>query len=128
MKQWTEFQRTCVQHIAGVLHSIRGLVETLGPDALERYCQHGRLGNNCLDRLKSAIFTKPDTEGGSGPADLEMEDAGEGSGDAEAGSEDADEETDDESEEAESWDEEEERKYEEYEDAETESEDDSDSD
>ena len=121
MKQWTEFQRTCVQHITGVLHSIRGLVETLGPDALERYCRHGRLGNNCLDRLKSAIFTKPDTEGGSGSTDLEMEDAGEGS-------EDPDEETEDESEEAESSDEEEERKYEEYEDAETESEDDSDSD
>ena len=61
MSKWTEFQKSCVQHIAGLLHSIRGLVETLGSDALERYCRYGRLGNNCLERLKSANFTKPET-------------------------------------------------------------------
>ena len=126
MSKWTEFQKCCVQHIAGILHSIRGLVETLGSDALERYCRHGRLGNNCLDRLKSAIFTKPDTDEGCGPVDPNFEDAGEGSGDAEAGSEDAGEESDDEDEESESSDEEEENKDDEYENVEAESEEDSD--
>ena len=126
MKQWTEFQRSCVQHIAGLLHSIRGLVETLGSDALERYCRQGRLGNNCLDRLKSASFTKPDTDEGSEPTDPNFEDAGEGSEDAEAGSEDAGEESDDEDEESESADEEEENKDDEYDNEEAESEEDSD--
>ena len=126
MKQWTEFSRACVQHIAGLLYSIRGLVETLGSDALERYCRQGRLGNNCLDGLKSASFTKPDTDEGPGPTDPDFEDAGEGSGDAEAGSEDADEEIDDEDEESESADEEEDNEDDEYKNAEAESEEDSD--
>ena len=85
MKSWTEFHRSCVQHIAGLLHSIRRLVETLGSDALERYCRYGRLGNNCLDRLRSATFTKPDTNEESGLMDAEIEDAGEEYGE-EAGS------------------------------------------
>lgn len=119
MSQWTEFQRICVQRIAGLLHSIRGLVEILGSDALERYCRHGRLGNDCLDRLKSAIFTKPDTDEGSGPMDEECEDA-------EAGPEDANEESDDESEESHYEDEEDENVDDEYQNAEAESDDDSD--
>ena len=102
------------------------MVEILGSDALERYCRHGRLGNNCLDRLKSAVFTEPDTDEGSGPVDPEFEDAGEGCGDAEAGSEDADGESDDEDEESESADEEDENKDDEYKNAEAESEDESD--
>ena len=126
MSKWTEFQKSCVQHIAGLLHSIRGLVETLGSDALERYCRHGRLGNNCLERLKSASFTKPDTDEGSGPIDPEFEDANEGSGDAEAESEDANEESDDEDEESEDSDEEDENEVDEYDNAEAESEDESD--
>lgn len=98
MKSWTEFQRSCVQHIAGLLHSIRGLVETLGPDALERYCRQGRLGNNCLDRLKPALFTEPDTNEGPGLVDPEIEDAVEETGE-EPGSEDMDDGSDDEDEE-----------------------------
>ena len=112
MKSWTEFQQSCVQHIAGLLHSIKGLVEILGSDALERYCRHGRLGNDCLDRLNSAIFTKPDTDEGSGPMDEEYGDANE--------------ESDDESEESHYEDEEDESVDDEYKNAEAESEDDSD--
>ena len=126
MSKWTEFQRSCVQHIAGLLHSIRGLVETLGSDALERYCRDGRVGNNCLDRLKSAVFTKPDTDEGSEPVDPESEGADEVPENAEAGSEDADEDSDDEDEESEDSDEEEENEDDVYENAEAESEDDSD--
>ena len=117
MSKWTEFQRSCVRHIAGLLPSIRGLVETLGSDALERYCRHGRLGNNCLDRLKSAVFTKPDTDEGTDLMDEECEDA-------EAEPEDADEESD-EDEESESADEEEENRDDEYQNAEAGSEDES---
>ena len=76
--RWTEFQRSCVQHIAGLLGSIRGLVGTLGPDALGNYCQHGCLGNECLDRVKLASFSKPDK-------DVEAED--QESGDEESGDE-----------------------------------------
>ena len=63
-KQWTEFQRICVRHIAGLLVSIRGLVEALGPDALGRYCRNGCLGKECLDKVKLAKFTEPDTDHG----------------------------------------------------------------
>lgn len=51
-----------MQHIAGLLGSIRTLVKILGPDALERYCQHGCLGSECLDMVKQAKFTQPDTD------------------------------------------------------------------
>lgn len=79
MRQWTEFQRRCVQHIAGLLLSIRGLVEALGSDVLERYCRHGCLGNDCVERVKLASFTKPDKD--------------EGTEDTDEGSEDGDEES-----------------------------------
>lgn len=70
--KWTNFQRGCLRHIAGFLHSIRGLVETLGSDALELYCRHGCLGNDCIDRVKSAKFTQPD--GDEESEDVEPED------------------------------------------------------
>lgn len=60
--KWTEFQRDCLQYIAGLLHSIRGLVETLGSDALELYCRHGCLDNQCIERVKLAKFTQPDAD------------------------------------------------------------------
>ncbi len=61
-KSWTDFQRSCVKHIAGLLDSIRRLVETLGIDALARYCQEGRLGSERLGRVAEARFTDPDTD------------------------------------------------------------------
>lgn len=54
------FQRDCLQHIAGLLHSIRGLVEALGPEALKVYCQNGCLGADCIDKVRLAKFTEPD--------------------------------------------------------------------
>ena len=98
--RWTEFQRSCVKHIAGLLLSIKGLVEALGPDALEHYCRHGCLGNDCINRVKLASFTKPDEDEGSEDADEGSEDGNEGSdedadeeiGGAEEGSENGDEE------------------------------------
>ena len=59
-KRWTEFQRDCLQHIAGLFYSIRGLVEALGSDALELYCRNGCLHNDCIDRVKMAKFTQSD--------------------------------------------------------------------
>lgn len=90
MKQWTEFQKRCVQHIAGLLLSIRGLVEALGSDALERYCHHGCLGNDCVDRVKLASFTRPDKDEGSEDTDDGSEDEDEevGGADGESGYED----------------------------------------
>ncbi|KAF6231702.1 hypothetical protein HO173_010004 [Letharia columbiana] len=79
--KWTEFQRDCLQYIAGLLHSIRGLVETLGSDALELYCRHGCLDNQCIERVKLAKFTQPDADeepedelGDEEPEDEEPED------------------------------------------------------
>ena len=69
-QNWTNFQLLCVQEIAGYLKSIRGLVEALGPDALGCYCRNGRLGSECLDRIKQAEFTKPDDDEGE-PEDEE---------------------------------------------------------
>lgn len=111
--RWTEFQRICVQHIAGLLGSIRGLIGTLGPDALGKYCQHGCLGKQCLDRVKLASFSKPDKDEESG--DEEM-------GDEEPENEESE---DEESEDEESGDEGTEYEDEECENADEESEDES---
>ena len=64
-KQWTEFQRQCLQYIAGLLPSIRGLVEALGPEALGLYCQDGCLDKSCIDRVKLAKMTQSDGDEGS---------------------------------------------------------------
>ena len=121
--RWTEFQRSCVQHIAGLLGSIRGLVGTLGPDALGNYCQHGCLGKQCLDRVKLASFSKPDKDEESG--DEEMGD--EEMGDEESGNEESEDEEseDEESEDEGSGDEGTEYEDEESENADEESEDES---
>ena len=79
--RWTEFQRDCLKHVAGLLHSIRGLVEALGSDALELYCRNGCLGNDRIDRVKMVEFTPPDgdgeeDEGSEDAEDEESEDAG----------------------------------------------------
>lgn len=89
--KWTMFQRDCLQHIAGLLHSIRGLVETLGPEALEVYCQNGCLGTDCIDKVRLVKFTKPD-----GNEESEDESA-DGDEEPEDGSADGDEESEDES-------------------------------
>ena len=102
--QWTEFQRSCVQHLAGLLHSIRGLVSTLDQEALEHYCHHGCLGNASIERVKQAEFMKPDVdersedendEDGLADLDEESEDRGEESEDEDEESEDEDEEYED---------------------------------
>ena len=59
-REWTEFQRSCLQHIAGLLPSIRAMVAALGSDALELYCRHGCLDQACIDRVASAQFTEHD--------------------------------------------------------------------
>ena len=109
MKQWTEFQKSCVQHIAGLLHSIRGLVETLGHDALKHYCHQGCLGKPCIDAVRVAQFVQPGTDGHGEPGDEEPEDeepedsAGEsengdeGPEDGNGGYRDADEDSEDDS-------------------------------
>ena len=51
-----------MQHLAGLLRSIKGLVGALGPNALERYCRQGCLGQDYVDKVKMAEFTRPDTE------------------------------------------------------------------
>ena len=124
--RWTEFQRSCVQHIAGLLGSIRGLVGTLGPDALGNYCQHGCLGKQCLDRVNLAGFSKPDKDEESG----DEESGDEESGDEEMGDEEMEDEEmgdeevgDEESEDEESGDEGTEYEDEESENADDESED-----
>ena len=121
--RWTEFQRSCVQHIAGLLGSIRGLVGTLGPDALGNYCQHGCLGKQCLDRVKLASFSKPDKDEESGDEESGDEEIGdEETGDEEPGNEESE---GDESEDEESGDEGTEYEDEESENADEESEDES---
>lgn len=88
-RQWTEFQRSCVEHIAGLLHSIRGLVATLGDDALENYCHHGCLGSVCVERVKTAAFIQPEDERPEDEEDEDgLEDVNEGSQDGARDSED----------------------------------------
>lgn len=101
-KKWTMFQRDCLQHIAGLLHSIRSLVETLGPEALEVYCQNGCLGTDCIDKVRLVKFTKPDvneeSEDESANGDEEPEDeSADGDEESEDESADGDDESEDES-------------------------------
>ena len=97
MRQWTEFQKSCVQHIAGLLHSIKGLVEILGHDALKHYCHQGCLGQPCVDRVRMAEFVQPDTEIHEEPEDSasESENGDEGPEDGNGGYRDADEDSED---------------------------------
>ena len=50
-KDWTAFQRVCVEVISAYLPSITGLVELLGEAALEDYCRHGFLEQDKLDAV-----------------------------------------------------------------------------
>ncbi len=86
-----------MEYVAGFLHSIKRLVETLGSDALEIYCRNGCLGNDRIETVKMVKFTPPDGDG--------EEDEDEGSEDVEdekpedeesedEGSEDAGDESD----------------------------------
>ena len=105
MRQWTEFQKSCVQHIAGLLHGIRGLVKTLGDDALRHYCHHGCLDKSCIEGVKAAAFVQPDTEKKEDVADDsedaagESENGDEGPEDEDGGYQDEDEQYEDDSDE-----------------------------
>lgn len=73
-KKWTEFQRSCLQHLAGLLPNIRELVAALGSDALELYCRYGCLGPDCIKRLIKAEFTEPDGDDEESEDDEECND------------------------------------------------------
>lgn len=45
------------------------MVETLGFDALEIYCQNGRLDTECARRVKESKFAQPDGDEESGDED-----------------------------------------------------------
>ena len=45
------FQRRCLKYISQSLYSIKGLVDTLGTDCLEKYCQYGHLPQNYINRV-----------------------------------------------------------------------------
>ena len=84
-KKWTEFQRICMQHIAGLLPNIRELVAALGSDALELYCRYGCLGPDCIKRLVKAEFTEPDGDDEESEDDEEGKDDEESEGDEKSG-------------------------------------------
>lgn len=116
-KNWTEFQRSCLQHIAGLLPRIRALVAALGSDALEVYCrygclgtdcievavlgsdaievycQHGCLDADCIERMKDSRFTQPDGDGAEQASDEEADDDSEGDNSQPAGGEEAEDES-----------------------------------
>ena len=58
-KDWTVFQRVCVEVISAYLPSITGLVELLGETALEDYCRHGFLEQDKLDAVAAFKGYKP---------------------------------------------------------------------
>ena len=41
---WSDYQRKCLAYISQDLHSIKEIVDAMGEDVLDQYCQHG-----CLD-------------------------------------------------------------------------------
>ena len=58
-KDWTAFQRVCVEVISAYLPSITGLVEVLGEAALEDYCRHGFLEQEKLDAVAAFKGYRP---------------------------------------------------------------------
>ena len=52
-KDWTVFQRLCMEVISDYLPSIMGLVSGLGEDALDDYCRHGYLKQEKIDAIKA---------------------------------------------------------------------------
>ena len=50
-KDWTVFQRVCVEVISEYLPSITGLVKLLGKDALDDYCRYGYLEQEKIDAV-----------------------------------------------------------------------------
>ena len=50
-KDWTVFQRVCVEVISEYLPSITGLVTILGENALDDYCRHGYLEREKIDAV-----------------------------------------------------------------------------
>lgn len=72
-KDWTAFQRVCVEVISAYLPSITGLVEVLGEAALEDYCRHGFLEQEKLDAVTAFKGYRPPVteteEDGSGDED-----------------------------------------------------------
>ncbi len=50
-KDWTAFQRVCVEVISDYLPSITGLVSVLGEDALDDYCRYGYLEQEKIDAV-----------------------------------------------------------------------------
>ena len=58
-KDWTAFQRLCVEVISEYLPSITRLVELLGETALEDYCRHGFLGQDTVDAVAAFKGYRP---------------------------------------------------------------------
>ncbi|KAK0513739.1 hypothetical protein JMJ35_003461 [Cladonia borealis] len=52
-KDWTVFQRVCMEVISEYLPSITGLVSVLGEDALDDYCRFGYLEQEKIDAVKA---------------------------------------------------------------------------
>ena len=50
-KDWTAFQRACMEVISEYLPSIKGLVSVLGEDALDNYCRYGYLEREKIDAV-----------------------------------------------------------------------------
>ncbi|KAK0513738.1 hypothetical protein JMJ35_003460 [Cladonia borealis] len=48
---WKVFQRRCLNYISQSLYSIKGLVDALGIDCLEKYCQYGHLPQNYINKV-----------------------------------------------------------------------------
>ena len=50
---FTEYQRACLIHISSHLYSIKILVNSIGPKALERYCRRGCLDESVVETVES---------------------------------------------------------------------------
>ena len=60
-KDWTNFQRMCLETISGYLPSITGLVKLMGPKALEKYCRYGYLEQEGIDAISDFQVYTPAT-------------------------------------------------------------------
>ena len=60
-KDWTKFQRKCLETISEYLPSITGLVKLMGPKALEKYCRYGYLEQDDIDAISDFQASTPAT-------------------------------------------------------------------
>lgn len=59
-KRWSEFKLNCQEYVSNLFPSIKGSVDTLGPDVLDRCCRNGQLLDDYTSKIEDYEGFVPD--------------------------------------------------------------------